>query len=60
MALDEHRKIADEIIAEFPHLEVDINEAYDSMLRCIDEGESTREEQDMFYWYIHKLKRELG
>lgn len=54
------REIANRIIKEFPQLTDDINEAYTCMEREIANGESKTEEEDLFYWYIHKLKRELG
>lgn len=57
--MDELKKIADEIIVEHPQLINEIEEAWNTMQRCIKEGESKTEEEDLFYWYIHKLKREL-
>jgi len=54
---DEIRDSADEIIKEFPQLSEAIKDAWKTMYRCIEEGESKVEEQDLFYWYIHKLKK---
>lgn len=55
--MDDIRKIADEIIQEFPALSDDIKDAWASMHRSIENGESKIDEQDLFYWYIHKLKK---
>lgn len=57
--MDDLRKIADEIITEHPQLSNEIEKAWNTMQRCIKEGESKTEEEDLFYWYIHKLKKEL-
>ena len=54
---DEIRDAADEIIKEFPQLSEEIKDAWKTMHRCIEEGESRIEEEDLFYWYIHKLKK---
>jgi hypothetical protein len=45
------------ILIEYPQLEDKIIEAYSTMIKSIENGESKIEEQDLFYWYIHKLKR---
>ena len=54
---DEIRVAADKIIKEFPQLSEEIKDAWKTMHRCIEEGESRIEEEDLFYWYIHKLKK---
>jgi len=51
------REVANAIIKEFPQLADDIDDAYKTMNRCIKDGESQIDEGDLFYWYIHKLKR---
>jgi len=51
------REVANAIIKEFPQLADDIDDAYKTMNKCIKDGESKIEEQDLFYWYIHKLKK---
>ena len=56
--MDDLREIADKIIAEHPQLSNEIEKAWNTMQRCIKEGESKTEEEDLFYWYIHKLTKE--
>jgi hypothetical protein len=51
------REVANAIIKEFPQLSEEIKDAWKTMHRCIEEGESRIEEEDLFYWYIHMLKR---
>ena len=51
------REVANAIIKEFPQLADDIDDAWKTMNRCIKYGESVIEEEDLFYWYIHKLKK---
>ena len=57
--MDGIRKIADEIIQEFPELSNDIEDAWSTMQNSIENGESKIDEQDLFYWYIHKLKKSV-
>ena len=51
------REVANAIIKEFPQLADDIDDAYKTMNKCIKDGESKTEEEDLFYWYIHQLKK---
>ena len=51
------REVANAIIKEVPQLADDIDDAWKTMNRCIKYGESVIEEEDLFYWYIHKLKK---
>jgi len=61
MSNAEHLKeVADDIIKEFPQLSTEIKDAWNNMTRCIEEGESVQDEEDLFYWYVHKLKREIN
>lgn len=60
MALKDYRKFADDIIDDFPQLKDDINEAWNTMQQCIKDGEDKENEEDLFYWYINKLKRNLA
>jgi hypothetical protein len=45
------------IIKDHPELKDEVNNAYETMCRCIKEGEAQVEEEDLFYWYIHKLEK---
>jgi len=55
--LTESKDIAEEIINEFPNTREEIVTAWKAMHKNIEEGESRIEEEDLFYWYIHMLKK---
>ena len=58
--MNEIKVFVDATISNLPLLADDINDAYRSMLGNIEAGAEKENEEDLFYWYVNKLKNNLA